>query len=182
MSKNKLIWIKEGYFAFGHKGPKGLNIEKIAKKLNKNKSSFYHYFGGLETFQEELLDFHLDRANEIAKRGKTCKHMDPDVINLLVETKDDLLFNKQLRLNFQNPLFKICFNQSFEKITSSYLDQWNLYIGFEKKSMLGKVILNILVDNFFLQVTNENLTYNWFHEYLNNLRSVIQQIQMAYHR
>ena len=181
MNKNKLIWIKEGYFIFGRKGPSGIHIEKLAKKLNKSKSSFYHYFGDLESFQEALLDFHLKRAEQIAMMGKDCKKMDPDVINLLVKTKDDLLFNKQLRLNFQNPIFKKCFEKSFEKITNSYLDKWNIDIGFKEKPMLGKVILHILADNFFLQVNDENLTYQWFHEYLNNLRSVIQQIQIAYH-
>lgn len=182
MNKSKLAWIKEGYSVFGRKGPSGINVEELAKKLNRSKSSFYHYFGDMETFQEELLDFHLERADQIAIKGRTCKNMDPDVINLLVETKDDLLFNKQLRLNFQNQIFKNCFEQSFKKITDSYLDKWNISIGFEQKPMLGKVILNILVDNFFLQVNGEILTYQWFHEYLKNLRSVIQQIQISSHK
>ncbi len=181
MNKNKLLWIKEGYYVFGRKGPNGLHIENLAKKLNKSKSSFYHYFGDIENFQEVLLGFHLNRAVQIAKMGKECKNMDPDVIKLLVDTKDDLLFNKQLRLNFQNPLFKSCFEQSFEKITSSYSDKWNIDIGLEQNPMLGKVILHLIVDNFFLQVNDENLTYPWFHEYMNNLRSVIQQIQIASH-
>ena len=182
MNNSKLLWIKEGYFVFGRKGPRGINIEALAKKLNKSKSSFYHYFGDMDTFQELLLDFHLERADQIATRGKTCNNMDPDVINLLIDTKDDLLFNKQLRLNFQNPLFKDCFDKSFKKITDSYLDKWNIDTGFEQKPMLGKVILYLLVDNFFLQVNDENLTYQWFHEYLNNLRSIIQQIQIAFHK
>lgn len=182
MNKNKLIWVKEGYFVFGRKGPTGINIENLAKRLSKSKSSFYHYFGDMENFQELLLKFHLERAEQISKWGKACKNMDPDVINLLVETKDDLLFNKQLRLNIQNPLYKDCFEKSFKKITDSYLDKWNISIGFEQKPMLGKVILNLLVDNFFLQVNDENLTYQWFHEYLKNLRTVIQQIQISFHK
>ena len=60
MNKNKWIWIQEGYFVFGRKGPNGINIELLAKKLKKSKSSFYHYFGDLETFQEALLDYHLE--------------------------------------------------------------------------------------------------------------------------
>ena len=182
MNKNKLIWLQEGYYMFGREGPKGINIEFIAKKLNKSKSSFYHYFGDLDTFQEVLLDYHLKRADQIAARGKKCNNMDPDVINLMVETKDDLLFSKQLRLNTQNPLIKKCFDESFHKITDSFIDKWNLAIGFEHKPMLGKVIFHILVDNFFLQVSDENLTYPWFHAYISHLRSIIQKIQVASHQ
>lgn len=182
MNKYKLIWIKEGYFVFGRKGPNGLNVEELAQKIKKSKSSFYHYFGDLETFKGALLDYHLERANQIAIRGKECNNMDPDVINLMIATKNDLLFSKQLRLNSQNPEIKSCFDQAFGKITNSYLDKWNIAIGFEHKPMLGKVIFNILVDNFFLQVTDENLTYQWFHEYINHLRSIIQQIQIASHK
>lgn len=179
MQKNKLTWIQTGYFVFGRKGPNGINIEQLAQQIQKSKSSFYHYFGDLETFQEELLDYHLVRAGHIAARGKECKNMDPDVINLLVATKDDLLFNKQLRLNRQNSVLKKYFDLSFEKITSSYLDKWNRTIGFENQPMLGKTILHLVVDNFFLEVNDENLSYQWFHNYLNNLRATIHQIHKA---
>lgn len=182
MNKNKLAWIQEGYFVFGRSGPNGLNVELLAKKLKKSKSSFYYYFGGMETFQEELLAYHLVRAEQIAAMGQECKNMDPDVINLLVKTKDDLLFNKQLRLNFQNPAFKKCLEQSSKKINDSFLDKWNIAIGFEQNPMLGEVILYLLRDNFFLQVTDDNLTYQWFHDYLNNLFAIIRQIQMAYRK
>jgi len=182
MNKNKLIWIKAGYFVFGRKGPNGINIELLAKKIKKSKSSFYHYFGDLETFQEELLAYHLERADQIAAKGRACKNMDPDVINLLVATKDDLLFNKQLRLNVQNPDFKKCLEQSSKKINDSFLNKWNIAVGFEQNPMLGEVILYLLRDNFFLQVTDENLTYEWFRDYLKNLFSIIQQIQVAYRK
>ena len=182
MRQNKLVWIKAGYYVFGRKGPNGLNVELLAKKIKKSKSSFYYYFGDMESFQEALLAYHLERADQIAERGKLCENMDPDVINLLVDTKNDLLFNKQLRLNIKNPAFEKCHNQSSKKINNSFLDKWNIAIGFEQNPMLGEIILNLLRDNFFLQVNDENLTYQWFHDYLKNLFSIIQQIQIAYRK
>ncbi|MEM6724360.1 MAG: TetR/AcrR family transcriptional regulator, partial [Bacteroidota bacterium] len=116
MVKNKAIWVEAGYAVFGREGINGLNVEQLAKKLNKNKSSFYHYFGDMETFVESLLQYHLERADQIAAKGAMCQSMDPDVINLLVETTDDLLFNKQLRLHPQHPAFTACFDEAFEKI------------------------------------------------------------------
>ncbi|MEM7513515.1 MAG: TetR/AcrR family transcriptional regulator [Bacteroidota bacterium] len=179
MTESKLLWIQEGYFAFGRKGPEGLNVEQLAKNLQKSKSSFYYYFGDLELFQTDLLAYHIERADEIACRGEKCTSMDPDVINLIVDTKDDLLFNKQLRLHFQNPLFKECFERSFDRISGSFIDKWNLMIGLEPQSELGKLIFHLLVDNFFLQVSDENLSYQWFHEYLKSLSSTIDKIKSA---
>ncbi len=61
----------------------------------------------------------------------------------------------------------------------SYIDKWNAAIGFEQKPMLGKVILHLLVDNFFLQVNHDNLTYQWFHDYMDRLKTVISQVQIT---
>lgn len=182
MKRNKSIWIKEGYFIFGHHGANRLNIEILAKRLHKSKSSFYHYFGDFETFQKALLDYHLERADQIAIRGNACKNMDPDVIHLLVDTKDDILFNKQLRLHFQNPLFKRYHDEVSKIVNDSFLVQWNRAIGFEQNPMLGEAVLYILRDNFYFLVSDENLTYDWFRNYLKNVFSIVRQIQIAYRK
>lgn len=62
MRQNKLVWIKAGYYVFGRKGPNGLNVELLAKRVKKSKSSFYYYFGDMESFQEALLAYHLERV------------------------------------------------------------------------------------------------------------------------
>lgn len=124
-----------------------LTLNSLPKKLNKSKSSFYHYFGDLKSFQETLLEFHLERAHEIAQSGKQRKNVDPDVINLLVATKGALLFNKQLRLHIHNPVFKKYHDRASKKINDSFMDKWNSAIGFQQNPMLGEVILNLLRDN-----------------------------------
>ncbi|MEO1435044.1 MAG: TetR/AcrR family transcriptional regulator [Bacteroidota bacterium] len=182
MKKNELVWIQKGYFLFGRKGLYGLNVELIASELNKSKSSFYHYFGDLDHFIDKLMEYHRSRAKQIAEKGRNCQNMDPDVILLMIETKDDLLFNKQLRLNGQEPRLNACFEETFNTISDSFMAKWNSTIGMNQKPMLGKVIFNLLVDNFFLQVNEHNLDYPWFQGYIQQLRSIIQQIQMAYNQ
>ncbi len=177
MSPSKIVWIKEGYFIFSREGTQGLNVERIARQINKNKSSYYYYFGDLDIFVEALLDYHLERADQIAALGRQCKNMDPDVINLMVDTKDDLFFSKQLRLNLKNPAFKRCFDKSFKIITDSFMDQWTVAIRFEDRPGLAKILFKLIVDNFFLQVNDENLTYEWFHEYMNEIRFIIEQVR-----
>jgi AcrR family transcriptional regulator len=43
-SKIKMPWLEVGYTIFSNEGPKALKIEALARKVGKNKSSFYHCF------------------------------------------------------------------------------------------------------------------------------------------
>jgi len=53
---NKEInWIENGYKAFAYEGPTSFKVERLAKATNKNKSSFYHFFGDMEVFTNKLL-------------------------------------------------------------------------------------------------------------------------------
>ncbi len=102
---NNEIWIKEGYKIFSLFGENGLKIETLAKKVGISKSSFYHHFADLEIFIDFLMIYHLEQSAVIAKKEKQTKTVDPELINILVEHKTDLLFNRQLRFNQQNKLY-----------------------------------------------------------------------------
>ncbi len=54
-------WINAGYQIFAYEGPNGLKVERLAKAVGKNKSSFYHLFGDLEIFIDHLLKHHQHR-------------------------------------------------------------------------------------------------------------------------
>ena len=43
-------WLEVGYRCFADRGPNGLKVERLSKKVGKNKSSFYHLFADLEVF------------------------------------------------------------------------------------------------------------------------------------
>jgi AcrR family transcriptional regulator len=99
MNESKEIWIKIGYESFAQSGQNGLKIEPLAKKVGKNKSSFYHYFADLELYLDELLKHHINQSKIIAEKEKKSKNISPELIDILVEHKTDILFNRQLRIN-----------------------------------------------------------------------------------
>ncbi len=67
MSNQKsLQWIEEGYLMISRNGFSSLKIETIARSISKNKSSFYHYFGDVEVFEEELLKYHIYKVEQFA--------------------------------------------------------------------------------------------------------------------
>ena len=101
----KLPWVEAGYQLFAEHGPKGLKVEVIARHVKKSKSSFYHHFSDLEVFKEELLFFHMERTKQVAELERGCKTIVPELLNVLVDAKTDLLFNRQLRIHRDNPTF-----------------------------------------------------------------------------
>ena len=92
MNDSMKAWILCGYEIFSREGLNGLKVEVIARRVQISKSSFYHHFADLECFTEMLLNYHLLRAEIISEKEKLCKNVNPELINLLLEFKQDLLF------------------------------------------------------------------------------------------
>ena len=70
-------WIKLGYQLFAQNGMKGIVIEKMAKKLKVNKSSFYWYFKTKASFIDEIVGFWIQNETEqvinYTDKGKSIK-------------------------------------------------------------------------------------------------------------
>jgi AcrR family transcriptional regulator len=175
MKDSKQPWILCGYNVFSKEGPKGLKIELLARQVGKNKSSFYHHFADLEVFTEILLNFHLERAEIIAAQERLCKTVIPDLLNLLIDVKQDLLFNRQLRIHRNIPAFKACFTQSSEKVGEAILDIWADSLGLTNNSNLAKIVLNLSLENFYLQITEETMTYDWLENYVKELKTMVRE-------
>jgi hypothetical protein len=166
-------WILEGYKIFSEEGSKGLKVEVISRKVVKSKSSFYHLFADIDCFTEELLTFHIERAKIIAEREKACNSIDPALINLLLEVKQDLLFNRQLRVNRSNTAFKQCFEKANQLVGNAFLEVWAKEIGLENKPKLAEIFFGLVLENFYLQLTDDSFTYNWFSDYFKNIRLMV---------
>jgi AcrR family transcriptional regulator len=175
---NKLPWILVGYNIFSNEGQTGLKVEVIARKVGKSKSSFYHHFADIEIFTEALLNYHLERAIVIADMEKRCKNVVPDLLNVLIEVKEDLLFNRQLRINRQVPAFKTCFEKSSKAVGEAILGIWAEMLGLGDNSHLAQIVLNLSLENFYLQITEDTLTYEWLLNYVRDLKIMVHGFQM----
>ena len=101
--KNRQIWLEKGYQMISEKGFTKVNVESIARTINKNKSSFYYYFGDWEGFEESLLEYHLSLAEEFAVKINNCANIIPDMLEVFLDYKTDIFFHKQLRINRDKP-------------------------------------------------------------------------------
>ena len=170
-----LPWILEGYRTFAKDGPKALKVEALARKVGKNKSSFYHHFADMEVFKEFLLNYHLDRADMLAEKEANCKNVDPELFEVLIEFQEDLFFNRQLRVNRENTSFQKCCEKANQKVADAIIDIWAEALGLEDNSHLVLMILRLSLENFYLQITEKTLTYEWLERYVVDLQTMAKE-------
>lgn len=175
-SKIKTPWLEVGYTIFSQEGPNALKIEALARKVGKNKSSFYHCFADLDIFIDELLSFHVVKSHEIFKQIKRCKNLVPDVFEVLFKYKEDAFFNRQLRIHRHLEGYKLCFEKAHKPIEDALLDLWPQAIGLEDNPHLARMILNLTVENFYLRLTEETFTEKGFKSYLDEILAIVKEM------
>lgn len=170
MSANTDPWIAAGYSAFAQEGPAGIRVEQLARAIGKSKSSFYHHFADPEIFTDRLLEHHLQRSTHIAQRLLQCAHMDPDVLHLFLDVKEDILFQRQLRIHRNKPAFQRCIERAHAPVEAALLAPWTHALGLSAQPALAQAMLTLVVDNFYLRATPDT-----FH--LEGLRAYLTEIQ-----
>lgn len=174
MLDNKDIWIKTGYEIFALSGENGLKIEVLAKKVGISKSSFYHHFADLEIFMEMLLKFHLHQAQLMAEKEKNAINIDPELIDILVAHKIDLLFNRQLRINQQQHHYKETLDKSNQIIGNEFVILWAKDLNLNLSQGQLESLFELALENFYLQINAENLNPAWLSAYFKNLKRIAQ--------
>jgi AcrR family transcriptional regulator len=174
--KKKQEWVEKGYQMISDHGFTNVNVESIARLLNKNKSSFYYYFGNWDVFEEALLEYHLDLAKQFAEEVARCQSIIPDMVHLFIRHQTDIFFHKQLRINRTKPHFKKCFEKVFNLFEQAVHDQWVAFLNLEKQSFLAAKILILISENFLLQITHENFEYDWLENYLLQTAQLMQDM------
>jgi AcrR family transcriptional regulator len=174
MTHSKDIWIKTGYDFFATAGATGIKIELLSKKTGISKSSFYHHFADLEMFTEQLLKYHIEQSSVIASKEESAKNIDPELINILIEHKTDLLFNRQLRIDRQHKAYAATVKQSDKTIGNAFVMVWvkDLNLRLSPQQLAG--IFELALENFYLQINSENLNRQWLSAYFANVKRIAQ--------
>ena len=177
-TKSEQEWIDIGYRVFAIDGPNALKVERLARAVGKNKSSFYHYFADMEVFTMRLLEFHLSQGRIVANKEGESRN-EEELCQVILHHKIDLLFNRQLRFHRENPEFKKCFDEVTAYASPKMLPVWKTIIGLEENTYLAEAVLALSLENFFLQITDETLTSDWLGAYFSNIRTMINHFKKA---
>ena len=165
-------WLETGYHWFATDGLSGLKIEKLSREVGKNKSSFYHLFADLECFTERLLEVHLIRAKIISEKESGANN-EAELISIILDHKLDLLFNRQLRFHRDKKEFKNCINRINQFSIQGLIPVWGKVISLSDNNALAQMVLHLSLENFYLQITIENLNESWLKAYFDNIRQMV---------
>jgi AcrR family transcriptional regulator len=173
----KTPWILAGYELFAKEGLAGLKIEVLARMVDKSKSSFYHHFADMEVFMEFLLQYHIEQVKILAELERQCKNLIPDMLNLILEIKQDIFFNRQLRVNNHVPEFRKCLEKVEKELEDTFLEIWSEALGLSGKPNLARMIYNIAVEKFYLQVSEETLSYEWLLKFVGESQNIVKEFK-----
>ncbi|MEL7252228.1 MAG: TetR/AcrR family transcriptional regulator [Bacteroidota bacterium] len=171
--KKRQEWIEQGYQVAATEGFSSLSIESISRAINKNKSSFYHYFGDWDGFEDALLAYHLELSREFAREANQCQNIIPDMLDLFVAHETDIFFHKQLRINRKKPQYKQCFEEVYSMYEEAILNRWTHYLQLDDQPLLARKILNLVSENFLLQITPANFNAEWMKNYLADITHLL---------
>lgn len=178
MSGNgKSIWIEEGYACFARGGRSALRVEVMSQKTGISKSSFYHHFADTDVFMEHLLNLHRERALVMAEKERRAASIDPELIQILVDHKTDLMFSRQLRLANEVPQFAQTLSKTQQDIGRDFVKLWARELVWKGSIVQLEVLFSMALENFFLQITPERLEASWLREYFSSLQEKLRVFQ-----
>ncbi|MGD1847163.1 MAG: TetR/AcrR family transcriptional regulator [Salibacteraceae bacterium] len=172
-----LPWIQAGYAVFAQAGPDALKVESLAREVGKSKSSFYHHFADLEVFTEILLHYHLSRAAVIAQREAQAKQVIPDLLLVILDVKEDLLFSRQVRIHRNRNGYTEVLEKVNQLTGEAMIGIWAQALGLDHNTQLAGMVLRLSLENFYLQITEATLNYDWLVAYIENLQTIVKSFQ-----
>ncbi|NRB61825.1 MAG: TetR/AcrR family transcriptional regulator [Saprospiraceae bacterium] len=174
----KQVWIDAGYDIFASEGPQGLKVELLSRKVKKSKSSFYHHFADLDLFVDDLLAYHVKRGHLIVQAAQGCQRMNPDFLYVMLDHRQDLFFQRQLRIHRQIGKFAECIKASHWPVEDAFLQIWAKSLNLEKELFLAQAFLRLMVDNFYMRITEQSMDFDWLADYLQELTSMVKSIEI----
>jgi AcrR family transcriptional regulator len=175
-SNNTLPWLEAGYDIFALHGPDALKVEALARKVGISKSSFYHHFADLEIYTQMLMSHHLDSISVMATKARSCKVIDPDFLYLMLDHKRDIMFNRRLRVHRDNLAYQLCFERASYSVEVEFIGIFAEMYGLSQQLDIAWNVLKVVNDLFYTRVTNENLTYPWLVNFLEQMDDFMKDV------
>lgn len=169
-SSAQLAWLECGYVLFALHGPSALKIEPMAAQVGISKSSFYHHFADLEGFQGQLFELHLQRASIIAAKERQAQSIDPDLVEILLAHRHELLFSRQLRIHRQMPGFAQVLSKADALVGTDFIGLWCKELELRWNAQQLESIFGLALEHFYLQMQPENLDAVWLRAHFESLK------------
>ena len=169
------VWTEQGYSIFAEEGLDGIQVERLARILQLNKSSFYHYFGDIEVFTTELFRLHEQKADVFYDEIKHIKTIDPEYFQKVVEHKVTMMFQVQLYHTKSKPAYYNLAEMIDEKEGPILQHVWNEYLGFGDNADLAVRYFVIVRDMAYRRISLQNMTCEFLRKIFTEAKAVMSQ-------
>lgn len=169
-------WITAGYTLFAQEGLEGIQVERIARIVNLNKSGFYHYFGDRENFLKQLTAHHLSISGSIARDMNTVTDFDPEFIHILLHYTEPILFHMQLVRNRQHNLLRDCYANVNNVVEAALIPSWAAFIGTPNNHEFARKYFEQARDMFYSRITPERMNEEFLRNLICEVRDLIQEL------
>ncbi|HOX84193.1 MAG TPA: TetR/AcrR family transcriptional regulator [Chryseolinea sp.] len=167
-------WLTTGYTLFAQEGLEGIQVERIARTLNLNKSGFYHHFGDKNSYLEALMNKHVNLADPLVQDFKQVRHFDPQFMEVLIKYTTPVMVHNQLVRNRQDDLLFKTYHQVNEIVDPVVARLFADFIGFQDHLDFTTKYYSQVRDMFYTQISFERMNYPFLRDFLNQSKEVIQ--------
>ncbi len=167
----RLQWLQTGYELFGLDGLDGLQVERMARVLNLNKSGFYHYFITRELFLDDLFRYHENQSKAVTQAFAEAHQFDPDFYTIILDYRHFILFHQQLVRFRHVAACNACYERVSAEVDQGIARIFSDYMGIHDPQLSAK-FFNQVRDMFFARITNKNLGEQFLRTLVNDVREV----------
>jgi AcrR family transcriptional regulator len=173
-------WIKTGYRHFANFGPQELSIKSIAQDAGVSRTTFYHFFADMDDYIGQLLEYHQEVAEEHFMRLRLCKTYEPDVFKVVIDFREEIFFHRQLLLHKENPIFFQTYQMLNQRSNEIIYPLWAEYFQYNGDEARGKEIHLMLLDLWYLEMNENDFTYEDFLRNSQEIKNYLQAFARAY--
>jgi len=174
--KNSLLWTEEGYNLFAKEGLDGIQVERLARIVQLNKSGFYYYFGDLEGYCVELIKMHEKKVNTFLGSINLLKKLDPGYLHLLIDHAPTVMFQVQLTRHKEILSFYQASERVDHLLNIAVRPLWNEFLGINGSPDLAMRYFHVVRDMFYTRISFQNLNYQFLHCFVTEAKSLIDEI------
>ena len=169
-------WVKAGYTILGKEGIEGIKVEHLARILELNKSGFYHYFGSMNTYLQNLLRYHVAVAKVVAEDVAACANFDPDLLLVIIKHKTFFLAESQLLVKCRPSQVSSELNEASRIVNPDILPLWRTVTHLPEDITVALAYLNIIHHFFYARINADKMSYEFLHSLAIETKEVLNKV------
>jgi len=170
-------WIEKGYEILAIEGPEGIQVERLARELNLNKSGFYHYFGDHDIFFSRLMEHHFFLNGKFCSETMSLGQFYPDYIYLLLRYKTTLGVQAQLRKRIKNKVYDEEFTKIKIRNDKAVIPLWASYLKIPENPVLAQELWDLMRDMFYMRFNYDTVNFESIQILVSKFRNMVEALK-----